>query len=371
MPAPFSGEDLPSRHGGKDFGIFLPMGNGGWIISKNTPRLDASYAYNRRVAILAEEMEFDFIMSMGKWRGFGGETGHWNRVLESQVLMAALAEATSRIKIWSTACTLLFNPAAVAKMIATIDDISGGRAGLNVVTGAFRQEFAQMGAWRDDLGHDARYDFADEWVTAVKRLWSEESVTLDGKYVTLDDCRSEPKPAKRPFLVCAGMSPRGVDFTLDHMDGIFLTGRDNSHLREVSLAAKAQAAARGRTIKTYTQMTLVIGDTDAAAQAQALHYREGLDEGALKGMARAFGVLDSEMGEENALVASARSSFMTPRIIGSAETVERELARLLDEASLDGMLLIFPDYIRDVETFGRRILPSLRARFGGAERRAA
>jgi len=371
MPIPFSGEDLPSQTGGKDFGIFLPMGNGGWIISKNTPKLDASYAYNRRVAILAEQMGFDFIMSMGKWRGFGGETGHWNRVLESQVLMAALAEATSRVKIWSTACTLLFNPAAVAKMIATIDDISGGRAGLNVVTGAFRQEFAQMGAWRDDLGHDDRYDYAEEWVDAVKRLWSEEAVTLDGKHVKLDDCRSEPKPQKRPFLVCAGMSPRGVDFTLDHMDGIFLTGRNNDHLGEVSRAAKAQAAARGRSIKTYTQLTLVIGDTDEAAQAQAAHFRDGLDEGALMGMARAFGVLDSEIGEENALVASARSSFMTPRIIGSVETVEREIGCLIEDASLDGLLLIFPDYIRDVEIFGSNILPGLRAKFCSAALQAA
>ncbi len=371
MTVPFSGEDLPSQHGGKDFGVFLPMGNGGWIISRNTPRLDGSYAYNRRVAVLAENLGFDFLMSMSKWRGFGGDTGHWDRVLESQVLMAALAEATTRIKIWSTACTLMFNPAAVAKMIATIDDISGGRAGLNIVTAAFRQEFAQMGAWRDDLNHDARYDYAEEWVSAVKRLWTDEAVTLEGRHVRLDDCRSAPKPQKRPFLVCAGMSPRGVDFTLDHMDGIFVTGRDTTHLGEVSRAAKAQAADRGRSIKTYTQMTLVIGDTDAQAAARAQHFRDGLDEGALRGMLRAFGVLDSEMGQENAFVASARSSFMTPRIIGSAETVEADLARLMIEAELDGVLLIFPDYMNDMAVFGREMLPRLRARFDVGRRTAA
>jgi pyrimidine oxygenase len=61
------------------------------------------------------------------------------------MMMAGLAQATSRVKVWATIHTLLQNPAVAAKMIATLDQISGGRAGLNVVTGAYKGEFAQMG----------------------------------------------------------------------------------------------------------------------------------------------------------------------------------------------------------------------------------
>jgi pyrimidine oxygenase len=366
-PAPDFG--LASDRGGKDIGIFLPMANGGWILSSNAPPLDGSYDYNRKAAILADELGLDFVMSMAKWRGYGGPREHWGTSLDAQMLIAGLAEATTRVKVWTTVHTFLQNPAVTAKMIATLDQISGGRAGLNVVTGAYKAEFDQMNAWPEGLGHDDRYDLAAEWITAVKRLWREPSVTMDGRYIKLNDCRSEPKPVSspRPFLVCAGVSEKGMQFTLEQMDAIFLSGNDNAHLAETSRAAKARSRAFGRTIKTYTMMTIVMGETDADAQAKADHYRAGLDEEALRGMMRAYGFLDAEIGKENAFVASSRSSFMTPRLIGSPQSIADQSIALLDEAELDGLMLIFPDYLEDMKLFADRVLPQIRARFAPSE----
>ena len=140
---------LPSDTGGKDIGVFLPMANGGWIMSSNAPPLDGSYGYNRRTAVMADEAGLDFVMSMAKWRGYGGPRDHWETSLDAQMLIAALAEVTSRVKVWTTVHAFLQNPAVTAKMIATLDQISGGRAGLNVVTGSYKAEFDQMGAWPD------------------------------------------------------------------------------------------------------------------------------------------------------------------------------------------------------------------------------
>lgn len=358
---------LPSDRGGKDLGIFLPMANGGWIMSSNAPPLDGSYAYNRQCAVLADELGLDFVMAMAKWRGYGGPRGHWDTSLDSQIMIAGLAEATTRVKVWATVHTFLQNPAVTAKKMATLDQISQGRAGLNVVTGSYKAEFDQMGAW-PDLDHDQRYDLAAEWVQAVKRLWSEPSVTMHGQHVRLEDCRSDPKPVSgRPFLVCAGMSPKGMDFTLRHMDAIFLTGRDNDHLAEVSRDAKARSRAFGRAIRTYTMMTLVLGETDAAAQAQAESFREGLDEAALRGMMRAYGFLDAELNKENAFVASARSGFMTPRLIGSPASVADQAIALIERAELDGLMVIFPDYLNDMKVFAEEVAPKIRAHFAGAE----
>jgi len=354
---------LPSDRGGKDIGVFLPIANGGWIMSSNAPKLDGSYALNRRIAVLADQLGLDFVLSMAKWRGYGGETGHWDVSLDAQILIAALAEATRKVKVWTTVHTLLQNPAVTAKMMATLDQVSGGRAGLNVVTGSYRGEFDQMGAWPEGVDHDQRYDLAAEWITAVKRLWRERSVSLDGTYVHLKDCQSWPKPETQPFLVCAGTSGRGMQFTLEEMDAIFLTGRDNEDLARVSRDAKARSRAFGRTIKTYTMMTLVFGDTDADAQAQAARFREGLDEGALRGMLRAYGFLDAEIGKENAFVASARSSFMTPRLVGSPKTVAAQAVGLLEQAELDGLMLIFPDYIEGLQVLAEHVLPKIRAHF--------
>lgn len=354
---------LPSDTGGKDLGVFMPMANGGWILSKNAPPLDGSYAYNRKVAIAAEENGLDFIMSMSKFRGYGGETHHWERTLDPVVMMAALAEVTSRVKVWTTIHTILQNPAVVAKMMATLDQVSNGRSGLNVVTGAYKGEFAQMGAWPEGVDHDGRYDLAKEWITAIKRLWTEDSVSMDGSYFKLDDCQSQPKPGTTPFLVCAGSSKKGMRFTSEEMDAIFLTGGNVAELATASRNAKADAAELGRTVRTYSMMTVVLDDSDAQAERTAEHFRAGLDEQALFGMMRAYGFLDAEIGRENAFVQKARSTFMTPHVLGSPDTVIAQLSEVFEVSGIDGLMLIFPDYLQSIARFGEEVLPVLRERF--------
>ena len=362
-PHPLTPFGLPSDNGGKDLGLFLPVANGGWILSKNKPELDGSYAYNRQCALLAEQAGMDFIMSMSKFRGYGGETKHWDSSLDPIVLMAALSEVTKKTRIVTTLHTLLQNPAVAAKMMATLQQVSGGRAGLNVVTGSYKGEFAQMGAWPEDVNHDQRYDLAYEWVRAVKALWSDESVTMHGDYVTLDDCESWPKPEQRPFLVCAGSSEIGMRLTSEEMDAIFLSGGTGAELAKNSDRAKTIAAEYGRNIRTYSMMTLVIGDSDDAAKATAQHYAAGLDEGALAGMMRAYGFLDAEIGKENDFTRKARSSFMSAQIVGSAKSVTDQVGDLLEASGTDGLMLIFDDYIKSLPVFGAEILPALRERF--------
>ncbi len=354
---------LPSDRGGKDLGVFLPIANGGWILSTNSPIRDASYDYNRKIAVLAEEIGLDFIMSMAKWRGYGGVTQQWRAALDSQMLMAALAAVTTRVKVLTTVHTLLQNPAVTAKMIATLDLISNGRAGLNIVTGAYKGEFEQMHAWQNAVGHDERYDLAEEWITIIKRLWTEDSVSFDGKYFKMDDCQSDPKPVKPPFLVCAGTSTRGMRFTADQVDAMFCGGRDDAELADLSRSVKAMARDSGRSIKTYTMMNLVIGETDADAEAQADYFRAGFDFEACKGMMRAYGFLDAEIGKENSFVQNARSSFMSAKIIGSAQTVANRLTEMIERCDLDGIMLIFPEYLQSMPVFAREIMPLIRSRF--------
>ena len=109
--------------------------------------------------------------------------------------------------------------------------------------------------------------------------------------------------------------------------------------------------------------TVVLGDTDEEAQATAQHYRDGLDEEALRGMMRAYGFLDAEIGKENAFVKKARSSFMSPHVAGSPDTVVERLSQQLEVSGLDGLMLIFPDYIEGMPKFAEEVLPKLRAKF--------
>lgn len=350
-----------ARDGRKEFGVFLPVANGGWIVSSATPPLDGLYPQNRAAAVLADEIGLDFVMSMAKFRGFGGQTDHWGAALESVTLMAALAEATRHVKIWATLHPLLQNPAVAAKLIATLDHVSGGRAGLNVVAGAYRDEFAQMGAWDDALDHDDRYALAEEWTRLVKRLWTEDSVSHAGRFFALDDCRSAPKPlsAPRPTLICAGMSERGLSFAVAEADACFIGGEDEAGLCDASHRAKARAAALGKTVRTYAMCTVVHGETDAAAQALADRYRDGVDMGAVTTMLSHWGVPPQRLAE----AARRQGAFMTRTVIGAPAACGEQIHALVENCALDGLMLIFPDYAAGLSMFGSEILPGLREAF--------
>jgi len=343
-----------------EFGVFLPIANGGWIVSRNTPLLDGGWAQNRDAALLAEAEGMDFVMSMGKWRGFGGDTDHWGTSLESVTTMAGIAALTKRIKVWATLHAILHNPVAAAKMIATLDHISGGRAGLNIVAGAYRGEFEQMGAWDETLDHDARYDLTEEWTQIVKRLWTDARVDFAGRYFTIKDCISEPKPLRRPDLICAGMSARGFDFSVREADICFIGGRDEAETRAASLKAKDLAAKLHKSIKTYAMCTVIYGGSDAAADATAEKYRDGLDEGAVLGMLESYGATFA--GGDNAMVARAKGAFMTHTVIGAPKSCAQKIATFLDDCALDGLMLIFADYAEGIAVMGREILPLLKAR---------
>jgi pyrimidine oxygenase len=342
-----------------EFGVFLPVANGGWIISSTTPPLDGLWKQNLAAAVTADQVGMDFVMSMGKWRGFGGQTNHWGVQMESLTMMAGIAQATHRVKLWATIHPLLQNPAVAAKMITTLDHISGGRAGLNIVAGAYRGEFEQMGAWDTSLDHDDRYVLTEEWTHLIKRLWSEPSVTHEGRFFHFKDCQSNPKPLSTPHpdLICAGMSERGFDFAVREADACFIGGRTQDERRDASRRGKAAAARYGKTIKTYAMCTVVFAETDAKAEALVERYCDGVDMGAVIEMLKSWGIPPERL----TAVANAQGAFMTQTAVGSPATCRDKIADFLTYCELDGLMLIFPDYVEGLQMFGADILPSFRA----------
>src|SRR6266571_6999006 len=115
-------------------GVFMPVGNNGWIISKTSPQYMPTYQLNKDIAQLAEQIGFDYVFSMAKWSGYGGDTRFWDYTIESFTLMAALATVTSRLRLVASIAPILMHPTILAKMAVTLDDISGGRLGVNIVS---------------------------------------------------------------------------------------------------------------------------------------------------------------------------------------------------------------------------------------------
>ncbi len=176
-------------------GVFVPIGNNGWLISTHAPQYMPTFELNKAIVQKAEHYHFDFALSMIKLRGFGGKTEFWDHNLESFTLMAGLAAVTSRIQIYATAATLTLPPAIVARMAATIDSISGGRFGVNLVTGWQKPEYEQMGIWPGDDYFSRRYDYLTEYVQVLRDLWGTGKSDFKGDFFTMNDCRVSPQPS--------------------------------------------------------------------------------------------------------------------------------------------------------------------------------
>ena len=89
-----------------EIGVFIPIGNNGWLVSTTSPQYKPTFELNKQVVLAAERYGFDFALSMIKLRGFGGPSEFWNHNLESFTLMAGLASITSRIRLFATVPTL-------------------------------------------------------------------------------------------------------------------------------------------------------------------------------------------------------------------------------------------------------------------------
>src|SRR5438045_7022400 len=112
-------------------GVFIPIGNNGWLISTTSPQYKPSFDLNLDVVHKAERFGFDFALSMIKLHGFGGPSQFWDYNLESFTLMAGLAAATTRIRLFATCAVLTLPPPLAARMAVTLDSMSPGRFWIN------------------------------------------------------------------------------------------------------------------------------------------------------------------------------------------------------------------------------------------------
>jgi len=343
-----------------ELGVFMPVGSNGFLMSKRTPRYHPTFELHRDIAQVAEDIGLDYLFWMGKWMGFGGASGFWENTIEPISMASALAPLTTRLKLFATINPLLFHPAVAAKIISTVDNISGGRFGINVVTGNTLEELEQMGIVPDGYS-DYRYEYADEWLSVAKMLWSEERSTFKGRFFTLDNCVSNPKPLSKPYpkIVSAGLSGDGMAFAAKHSDYQFVGLRPADVLR-----MRAAAAAQGREVKVVTSMFLVHGETDAAADREFEAIRDDLDVEAVENLIRSFerDNRDSYKDRTSHLRQPNTVGFGsgTP-VTGSPDTMAQKLCEMIVESGIDGIQFTFVDFVKDLKFFGTEVLPKLKS----------
>ena len=352
-----------------DIGVFIPIGNNGWLISKSAPQYRPSFELNKAIVQKAEEHGLDFALSMIKLKGFGGETEFWDHNLESFTLMAGLAAVTERIKLYASTPILVLPPAIVARMATTIDSIAPGRFGINIVTGWAPGEYAQMDLWPGDEHFGNRYARAAEYVTVMKELWSEGVSNFKGEFYEMDDCVLSPRPADGHIdIVAAGQSNTGIRFAAEHAQYNFILGSGvNTPLALSGTTATLVEAAEetGRDVGALSLFMVIADETDEAAHAKWQDYHDNADHAALAYMAGETATDTTSDGTSTArtiALPEGAVNFNMGTLVGSYETVAKLLDEVAEVEGTKGIMLVFDDFLEGLENFGTRIQPLMKSR---------
>ena len=155
---------------------------------------------------MADKAGIDFMLPIGRWKGYGGETDFHGATLETVTWACGLLAATRRITVFGTVHAPLFHPVIAAKEFVTADHIGEGRFGLNIVAGWNEGEFEMFGVKQRD--HETRYEFAQEWIDVVKRAWSMPAVRFRGAFFPAHRRarQAETFGGTRPIIMNAGSS---------------------------------------------------------------------------------------------------------------------------------------------------------------------
>jgi FMN-dependent oxidoreductase (nitrilotriacetate monooxygenase family) len=379
-----------------------------------------SLDYWMGLARLLEEGLFDGlfladVLGIYDVHGGNGDAAIRNAVqvplLDPMLIVPAMAAATRNLGFGVT-CNLAWeSPALMARRFSTLDHLTKGRIGWNIVTGYLDSAARAMGLDRQ-MAHDDRYDLADEYMEIVYRLWEEswaadavkrdratgiyadparvKRITHQGRQYRLDAPHLvEPSPQRTPVLYQAGASDRGRGFAAQHAECVFLNGGPKPHVAK--LVADLRARAAPRPIRIFVGATLILGRTRAEAEAKLAEYRQHASiEGALAHASASLGVdlarfdMDEELpgaGQSQAIrsnvealrAAAPRATKRAlidrmvlgsrqPPIIGSVDEVAEELIAWMDQADVDGFNLsrtVTPECLEDVV---RLLVPALQER---------
>jgi alkanesulfonate monooxygenase SsuD/methylene tetrahydromethanopterin reductase-like flavin-dependent oxidoreductase (luciferase family) len=344
-------------------GTFGSNLNGGCAISTVDGTLVADWPSTLAVSQLADAMEFEALVPVGRWRGFGGATNFNGPGFETYSWAAGIGALTRNSCVFSTSHVPTVHPIMAAKQATTIDHITGGRYALNIVTGWHKPEIEMFGAPLID--HDTRYDVAVEWLDIIKRLWTEDDeFDLDGKYFQIKKGYLAPKPLQKPYPVVmnAGGSDRGRHYAAKYCDVAFVVL--DTHEFE---GAKARVDAYrdlarkeyGREIEVWSYAYVYQGETEKQAKDYFdLVVRAHGDIEAATNLVETMGI-NAETFPPGVLD-TMKIHFMAgwggyPLIGTPAQIVDG--LETMSKLGLDGTLLSWPRYIDDMKWFQKHVMP--------------
>jgi FMNH2-dependent dimethyl sulfone monooxygenase len=356
-------------------GLFGPNCSSGRAVTLVPERWSGNWPDNKRLAQMSDEAGIDFLLPIGRWKGYGGDTDYQGTTLETITWATGLLANTKHITVFGTVHAPIFNPVVAAKEMVTADHIGEGRFGLNIVVGWNEGEFDMFGVEQRD--HELRYEYAQEWIDVIKMIWSDrENFDFDGKYLHMKSIRGKPKPfsGTRPVIMNAGASATGQAFAVKNCDAFFLQASRTSLDETAGFVRRAQQAARdhGREIGCYTVGVVTCKPTKKEAEEYFHHcIVERADWSAVDGILALKNISPQTVPMQEFLL--KRSQYAQGMgglpIVGDPDHVAAQLADL-SKAGLTGIAISLVNYIDELPYFCDEVVGRLQ-RMGLREKRAA
>lgn len=343
-------------------GLFGPNLSYGLTMSEAETTYRPTWEHVVKIAQRADQMGFEMLVPVARWRGFGGKLNVHGESLETFAWAAGLAALTEKVMLFATSHLPTMHPIVAAKQAATIDHISGGRFGLNMVMGWFQPEMEMFGAPQRE--HDDRYQYGAEWIEVIKRLWNEpEPFDFDGDFLRVKQGQAAPKPVQtpRPVLVNAGNSPAGIEFSAREVDFNFasITTLEDAE-RYAALVRRKAWESYQREIGVMTYGLVVCRDTEKEARRD---YKYILEKGDWEGARNIMSALGMESQSFTEQIRVYQERFVAGwggwPIVGSPEQVTEKMQELSD-IGIDGIAMGFLDYHQEMAHFDEAVMPLLK-----------
>jgi FMNH2-dependent dimethyl sulfone monooxygenase len=335
------------------FGFWLPI-FGGWLRNVEDEDMPATFSYALDVARQAEE--WGYTTALVAELNLNDIKGVDQPVLEAWTTSAALAATTRNLEIMAAIRPGFRNPAIVAKMAANIDNISGGRFTLNVVSAWWAEEARRYGM--DFVPHDERYARTTEFIDVMKGMWAGGPFSFHGQYYNVDDGVLAPHPMQQPWprLYAGGESETARTMIATQCDAYLMHGdtpeavaarvadmrarRDALRLPPLSFGMAAYAIVRDSAAEADEEIARITNVRDAAGYAG---YGDFTSHSQLE---REISLRDYSVSNRG----------LRPGLIGTPETVAARVREFAD-AGIDLFLLQCSPMHTELERFARQVMP--------------
>ena len=341
-------------------GVFGTNVSGGGTMTFAETSFTPTYKHNVEIAKKADALGFEMFIPFARWKSLGGASEYNGNCMEVFTWATALATQTNNIMIFATSHVPTMHPIVVAKQGATIDHISNGRWGLNIVCGWYRDEIEMFGALQ--MEHDERYRYASEWFQVMKRLWTEQHFDHVGEFFRIKDGYLLPKPIQQPYpvIVNAGISPAGKDFSAREVDFNFISVDQLDNGKATVEDVRRRVHGYGRDIGILSYAFVLCRDTEHEAKQAYNYILEKGDWDAAYNIMKTLGIESESFGSQiRDFAARFVAGWGGQAIVGSPEQVVDELLKL-SRIGVEGVALLWHDYLNELDHFGKAVLPLMK-----------